>query len=64
MDLVGIVNKATKVIFDINTISVDNWAFKLFYKVTTLLFVFCSVVVTSRQFFGSPINCDAGTVSV
>ena len=63
MDLVGIVNKATKLFFDVNTISVDNWTFKMYYKVTVMLVVFCSVMVSSRQFFGSPISCDAGAVS-
>ena len=64
MDIVGIVTKATKVFLDVNTISVDNWTFKMYYKVTVMLTVFCSLIVTSRQFFGSPINCDAGIVSV
>ena len=64
MDLVGIVTKATKLFLDVNTISVDNWAFKLFDKATVVIIVSCSVVVTSRQFFGSPIYCDAGAVSL
>ena len=63
MDLLGIVNKATKVVLDVNTVQCDNWAFKLFYKVTTMLIVACSILVTSRQFFGSQITCDAGAVS-
>ncbi len=62
MDLLGIVGKATKAFFDVRTISVDNWTFKLYYKVSVVLVVFCSVIVTSRQFFGSPINCDPGEV--
>ena len=63
MDILGIFGKATKLLLEVNTISVDNWAFKMYYKVTTLLIVLCTVLVTSRQFFGSPIQCDAGTVS-
>merc|ERR1711963_1130950 len=35
----------------------------MYYKVTTLLIVLCTVLVTSRQFFGTPIQCDAGTAS-
>ncbi len=31
--LVGIVTKTTKSFLDVNTISVDNWTFKCFYKV-------------------------------
>ena len=61
--LVGVVSKVTKSYFDVNSISVDNWTFKCFYKVTTVACVFCSVLVTARQFFGAPITCDAGSVS-
>ena len=46
--------------FEINTISIDNWTFKLFYKWSTTLFVFGSICVTHKQFFGDPILCDAG----
>jgi len=49
--------------FEINTVSIDNWVFKLFYKVTTTILVFSSILVTSRQFFGEPIQCDAGASS-
>lgn len=61
--LVGIVTKTTKNFLDVNSISVDNWTFKLFYKVSTTLVIFSSVMTTARQFFGSPITCDAGSVS-
>jgi hypothetical protein len=63
MDLVGLVSKATKVFLDVNTISVDNWTFKLYYKASLILVIICSVLVTSRQMFGAPIVCDAGAVS-
>jgi hypothetical protein len=61
--LVGVVSKVTKSYFDVNKISVDNWTFKCFYKASTTVFVFSSVLVTARQFFGAPITCDAGSVS-
>ena len=64
MDLVGIVNKATKLFFDVNTISVDNWTFKMYYKATIVLVALGSVMTSARQFFGSPIQCDAGAVSI
>ena len=41
-----------------NAISIDNWTFKLFYKATTTLCLACSVVASSKQFFGDPINCE------
>jgi hypothetical protein len=53
----------TKNFFEINTISIDNWTFKLFYKWSTSLFVFGSICVTHKQFFGDPIVCDAGHAS-
>jgi len=59
-ELVGAVTKVTSSFLEINSISIDNWGFKLFYKWSTSLFVFCSVIVTARQFFGEPIQCDAG----
>jgi len=59
-DLLGLVAKAGKSYLD-KSISVDNWAFKCFYKVTVALLFACSATVTSRQFFGQPIACDVGT---
>ena len=61
-DLVRVISKATDTFLNINTITVDNWAFKLFYKWTVTLLVTCSVLVASKQFFGGPITCDAGAV--
>lgn len=61
-NLFSIVTKATKSFLDVHTISVDNWGFKLFYKVTTAICLFSSAITTTRQFFGSPITCDPGTV--
>lgn len=58
-ELVGAVTKITSGFLEINSISIDNWGFKFFYKWTTTLLVFCSVLVTANQFFGSPIYCDA-----
>jgi len=59
-ELVSAVTKVTSGFLEINSISIDNWGFKLFYKWSTSLLVFCSVMVTARQFFGNPIQCDAG----
>ncbi len=60
--VVGVVSKVTKSYFDTG-ISVDNWTFKAFYRVSTTAFVLFSVLVTARQFFGAPIACDVGNVS-
>ncbi len=61
--LMGVMSKAAKSFVASASISVDNWTFKCFYKLTTTVCVACSVAATARQFFGAPIICDAGTVS-
>ena len=61
-ELIGAVTKVTNAFLEINQISIDNWGFKLFYKATTSILIACSVLVVSTQFFGSPIQCDAGSV--
>lgn len=36
---------------------IDNWAFRLHYRFTFLLFWVSCLIVTSTQFFGDPIQC-------
>jgi len=62
-ELLGVVTKATSSFLELNQVSIDNWAFKLFYKFTTTILVFCSVLTTAKQFFGSPIQCDGGATA-
>jgi len=62
-ELIGAVTKVTNAFLEINQISIDNWGFKLFYKATTSILIACSVLVVSTQFFGSPIQCDAGSAA-
>jgi len=62
-ELLGAVTKATSSFLELKEVSIDNWGFKLFYKVTTTILVFCSILVTARQFFGEPIQCDAGSAA-
>jgi len=38
--------------------SIDNWTFRLFYQGTTSILLISSVMVSSNQFFGDPIQCD------
>jgi len=48
----------------VNTrVSIDNWSFKFYYKYTTSLLLLCSAGTTARQFFGDPIECDAGAAN-
>ena len=36
---------------------IDNFCFRLHYKVTFLIFVTCSLLVSSKQYIGDPIDC-------
>jgi len=59
--LIGAVTSVTSNFLEINQVSIDNWGFKLFYKATTTYLILSSVLATAKQFFGSPIQCDAGS---
>jgi len=61
-DIIRLVSRATNTFLDINSVTVDNWTFKLFYKFSVILLISSSVLVASKQFFGGPISCDAGQV--
>lgn len=61
-DIIRLVTRASNSFLDINSVAVDNWTFKLFYKFSVILLISCSVLVASKQFFGGPITCDAGMV--
>ena len=39
-------------------ICIDNWIFKLHYRVTVMLFLGSSAIGVSKQYFGDPINCQ------
>ena len=47
-ELLSAVTKATSSFLELKTVSIDNWGFKLFYKFTTTILVFCSILVVSR----------------
>lgn len=53
MDIFGSLRSVLK----IDTVCVDNNVFRLHYKVTVIFLLACSVLVTSRQYFGDPIDC-------
>ncbi len=57
-EILGAATSATKFFLEMNKISIDNATFKLFYKATTTILLACSVVASSKQFFGDPINCE------
>ena len=47
-ELLGAFGKAISSFLELKQVSIDNWSFKLFYKVTTSLLLVCSVLVTAR----------------
>jgi len=61
--LLASVGKLSATAFKIDTVTIDNFAFKLYYKWTTTMLLFSSMMVTAKQYFGSPIQCDAGNAA-
>ena len=57
-EILGAATTATKYFLEVNQVTIDNPTFKLFYKATTTLLLACSLVTSSKQFFGDPINCE------
>ncbi|XP_069692263.1 innexin inx2-like [Periplaneta americana] len=52
-DLLGSVRALLK----LQVICIDNNIFRLHYKVTVVMLVVFSLIVTSKQYFGDPIHC-------
>ncbi|XP_011864070.1 PREDICTED: innexin inx7 isoform X2 [Vollenhovia emeryi] len=42
-----------------NSVAIDNIVFRLHYRITVLMLLVASILVTSRQFFGEHIRCIA-----
>jgi hypothetical protein len=47
----------------LDSVWIDNSIFRLHYKATVLVFVTASLLVTSRQYFGDPIDCIMDDIS-
>lgn len=47
-----------KALLKVEKIHIDNNVFKLHYKVTVILLVVFSILLSSKQYFGDPIDCD------
>ena len=48
-----------RVFLKLEKICIDNNIFRLHYKVTVIMLVAFSLIVTSKQYIGDPIQCDA-----
>ena len=46
-----------KELIKLDKVWIDNNVFRLHYKVTFIMLVTASLLVTSKQFFGDPIDC-------
>ena len=55
---IGIAKTATEIFLGVGEVSIDNLTFKLFYKWSVTLFIVCSVLVCTSQFFGEPVQCE------
>jgi hypothetical protein len=43
-------------------ISIDNWIFRMHYRVTVLILLSSSGIGVAKQYFGDPINCQVLSV--
>ena len=48
VDVVGAVTKLSNEFLERNSVSIDNWAFKFFYKYSTTIIIASSVGTTAR----------------
>ena len=58
---IGIAKTATEIFLGVGQVSIDNFTFRLFYKWSVTLFIVCSVLVCTSQFFGDPVQCETVT---
>ena len=48
---------SVKGLIKLDSICIDNNVFRLHYKATFIVLVVCSLLVTSKQYIGDPIDC-------
>ena len=48
---------SVKGLVKLDTICIDNNVFRLHYKATFIILIVASLLVTSRQYIGDPIDC-------
>ena len=48
-EILGAFGKAISIFLELKQVSIDNWCFKLFYKITTSLLLICSVLTTFKS---------------
>ena len=55
---IGIAKTATEIFLGVGEVSIDNLTFQLHYRWSVTLFIVCSVLVQTSQFFGDPVQCE------
>ncbi|CAG9827683.1 unnamed protein product [Diabrotica balteata] len=50
--------RSIQTLIKLGTVHTDNNVFKLHYKITVMLLAGFSILLTSKQYFGEPIDCD------
>ena len=48
---------SVKGLIKLDSICIDNNVFRLHYKATCIILIVASLLVTSRQYIGDPIDC-------
>ena len=61
---IGIAKTATEIFLGVGEVSIDNLTFQLHYRWSVTLFIVCSVLVQTSQFFGDPVQCETVSLSV
>ncbi|CAG9824623.1 unnamed protein product [Phaedon cochleariae] len=56
--------QSLRTLLRLEKIHADNNVFKLHYKVTVVLLLGFSILLTSKQYFGEPINCHIGKTDI
>lgn len=47
-----------RTLWKVENVHIDNNVFKLHYRFTVVLLLVFSILLTSKQYFGDPIDCD------
>lgn len=56
--------KVIKSFLQLEKVQTDNNVFKLHYKVTVALLLAFSLLLTGKQYFGDPVECDVASGTI
>ena len=61
--MLGLFDSAKSSLLKLETVTTDNPVFRLHYKVTFAILVTFTILVTSKQYIGDPIDCIVEGIS-